>query len=155
MTELAVGQIFKYDDKFYITEEKEGCNCAFNAKNAYGSMYCSAKKPLRPCYGQYRQDKKNVVYEQIIPHINMPYLDINDMQYKIYNGENNDTNDMNENVECTKKSALIESQTVLDKLLEYDNYIQKLSVIKHLKNDIEMLNKLCYDNIVKVPKNRK
>lgn len=59
------------------------------------------------------------------------------MQYKIYNGENNDTNDMNENVECAKKSTLIETQTVLDKLLEYDNYIQKLSVIKHLKNDIE------------------
>ena len=134
MTEIAVGQILKYNDKFYITEEKEGCNCAFKATNAYGSMYCSAKKTLRPCHGQYRQDKKNVVYEQIIPHINMPYLDINDMQYKIYNGENNS---LNENVECTKKSTLIETQTVLDKLLEYNNYMQKLSVIKHLKNDIK------------------
>ena len=137
MTEIAVGQIFKYGNKFYITEEKNGCDCAFKITNGTGIISCSAKKPLRPCDGYYRQDNKNVVYEEIIPHINMSYLDINDMQYKIYNGENNDTNDMNENVECTKKSTLIETQTVLDKLLEYDNYIQKLSVIKHLKNDIE------------------
>lgn len=54
MTEIAVGQIFKYDDKFYITEEKNGCNCAFKTKNMYGTTYCSAKKPLRPCDGNYR-----------------------------------------------------------------------------------------------------
>lgn len=99
MAEIAVGQIFKYDDKFYKTEEKDGCNCAFKTKNMYGTTYCSAKQPLRPCLANYRQDNKNVVYSQIIPHINMPYLDINDMQYKIYNGENNN---MNENVECVK-----------------------------------------------------
>jgi hypothetical protein len=140
MKEIAVGQIFKYNNKFYKTEEKVGCNCAFKAKNMDGTTYCSAEKPLIPCMANYRQDKKNVVHTQIIPHINMPYLDINDMLNKIYNGENNNTNnvnDMNENVECAKKSTLIETQTVLDKLLEYDNYIQKLSVIKHLKNDIE------------------
>lgn len=32
MEEIAVGQIFKYDDKFYITEEKDGCNCDFSKK---------------------------------------------------------------------------------------------------------------------------
>lgn len=116
-----------------------------------GTTYCSAKKPLRPCVANYRQDKKNIVYTQIIPYINMLYLDINDMQHKIYNGENNDTNDMNENVECTKKSTLIDTQTVLDKLLEYDNYIQKLSVIKHLKNDIEKQS--CVINIDKITVN--
>lgn len=151
MEEIAVGQIFKYDDKFYITEEKDGCNCDFSKKIWLEPHIALPKKPLRPCVANYRQDKKNIVYTQIIPYINMLYLDINDMQHKIYNGENNDTNDMNENVECTKKSTLIDTQTVLDKLLEYDNYIQKLSVIKHLKNDIEKQS--CVINIDKITVN--
>lgn len=50
-----------------------------------------------------------------------------------------------------KKSNLIEAQTVLDKLLEYDNYIQKLSVIKHLKNDVE--KQLSIINIDKITVN--
>lgn len=152
MKEIAVGQIFKYNNKFYKTEENNSCDCAFNVKNMDGTTYCSAEEPLKPCASYQRQDEKNVVYVEIIPHINMSYLEINNIQNKIYNGENNNNinnmNDMNENVECTKKSTLIETQTVLDKLLEYDNYIQKLSVIKHLKNDIEKQS--CIINIDKI-----